>query len=290
MSRDFRRFDTINGELTMSGHHMLKSLVTAGVCAAVLGSWTPARSADKDNGAISSKTISYKVGDKTYKGYLAWDPSIEGKRPGVLVVHEWWGLNDYARSRADQLARLGYVAFACDMYGDGKTTTHPSEAREMATQVRQSIDEWVKRAQAGLSVLKQQEQCDSDRLAAIGYCFGGATVLQLAYSGADVDAFVTFHAALPIPSPEQAKQIKGHIQINHGAADPMVTKETLDQLAKTLKNADAPHTVNSYPGAEHSFTNPHADEAGIKGLAYDANADRKSWAAMQELFAEVFNK
>lgn len=269
---------------------MVKTVVLAVAGLIPLAVCDSAMSGEEGKDSVLSKTISYKVGDETYKGYLAWDSSIKGKRPGVLVVHEWWGLNDYARSRADRLAKLGYVAFACDMYGGGKSTTHPKEAMEMSSQVRESVEAWVERAQAGLEVLKSQEQCDSDHLAAIGYCFGGATVLQLAYSGADVEAFVTFHAALPIPSSEQARQIEGHVQINHGAADPMVKQETVDKLSEVLTEADVPYTLNSYPGAKHSFTNKHADEVGIEGLAYNAAADRKSWDAMQKLFREVFQQ
>ena len=146
---------------------------------------------------VQTKTITYKDGDVECHGYLAWDDAIEGKRPGVLVVHEWWGLNDYARERTKQLAELGYVAFAADIYGEGKTTTHPEDAGKMAGEVRANVDQWRSRAQAALDVLKSQPQCDTTKLAAIGYCFGGATALQLAYTGADLDAVVTFHGAPP---------------------------------------------------------------------------------------------
>lgn len=237
---------------------------------------------------IQSKTITYQVGDQTYKGYLAWDEAVKGKRPGVLVVHEWWGLNDYARTRADQLAELGYVAFACDMYGDGKTTTHPQEAGAMATKVRENLDAWRERAVKGLDVLTSQEQCDKEKLAVIGYCFGGSTALQLAYTGADVDAVVTFHAALPVPAPEEAKQIKAKIQIHNGADDPLIKQETIDQLSNVLNEADVDWKLVSHPGAKHSFTNKDAADAGVPALEYNAEADRKSWAAMQEIFQQAF--
>src|SRR5881398_2865263 len=127
---------------------------------------------------VKTQAVSYEHGGVTFKGHLAWDDSAKGKRPGVLVVHEWWGLNDYARGRAEQLAKLGYVAFACDMYGEGKTTEHPKEATEMATKVRMNVETWRKRAEVALDTLKAQPQCDKTKLAAIGYCFGGSTALQ----------------------------------------------------------------------------------------------------------------
>lgn len=247
-----------------------------------------ARADDQRSKTVQSKTITYQVGDQTYKGYLAWDEAVEGKRPGVLVVHEWWGLNDYARSRADQLAELGYVAFACDMYGDGKTTTHPQEAGAMAGKVRENLDAWRERAVVGLDVLASQEQCDKERLAVIGYCFGGSTALQLAYTGADVDAVVTFHAALPVPSLGEAKQIEGRIQIHNGADDALIKQETIDQLSEVLNEAGVKWKLISYPGAKHSFTNKDAGKAGVPALEYNAEADRKSWAAMKELFQQVF--
>src|SRR5262249_22152623 len=159
----------------------------------------------------------YKHGDLELEGYLAWDDAVSGKRPGVLIVHEWWGLNDYARRRADQLAKLGYVAFALDMYGKGVLLKHPSEAGGRDTPVRSNVKDWRDRAIAGLKVLKSQEQCDASRLAAIGYCFGGSTVLQLAFTGADLKGVVTFHGALTPPSDDEGKQLKAKILICHGA-------------------------------------------------------------------------
>jgi dienelactone hydrolase len=246
------------------------------------------QSDDQRSRTVQSKTITYQVGDQTYKGYLAWDQAVEGKRPGVLVVHEWWGLDDYARRRADQLAELGYVAFACDMYGDGKTTTHPQEAGAMASKVRENLDAWRERAVVSLDVLASQEQCDKEKLAVIGYCFGGSTALQLAYTGADLDAVVTFHAALPIPTPEEARQIKGKVQIHNGADDSLIKQETIDELTEVLNEADVDWKFISHPGAKHSFTNKDAGKAGVPALEYNAEADRKSWAAMKDLFQQVF--
>jgi dienelactone hydrolase len=240
--------------------------------------------------AVQTKTITYKVGDQEFIGHLAWDDSISGKRPGILVVHEWWGLNDYARGRADQLAKLGYVAFACDMYGGGKTAEHPSEAGQMATQVRQNVEEWQKRANVALDLLKQQPQCDPSRLAAIGYCFGGSTALMLAYSGADLDAVVTFHAGIPVPTPEQARAIKGSLLICTGALDSLIPETTMQQFRKALDDAHVDYEIDYYAGAKHSFTVPDADKHGLAALSYNKKADERSWNRMLRLFREKFGK
>jgi dienelactone hydrolase len=240
--------------------------------------------------AVQTKTLQYKVGDQEFIGHLAWDDSVSGKRPGILVVHEWWGLNDYARGRADQLAKLGYVAFACDMYGGGKTAEHPSEAGQMATQVRQNVEEWQKRANVALDLLKQQPQCDPSRLAAIGYCFGGSTALMLAYSGADLDAVVTFHAGIPLPTPEQARAIKASLVICNGALDSLIPEKTIQQFRKALDDAHVDYEIDYYAGSKHSFTVPDADKHGIPGLSYNKKADERSWNRMLRLFEEKFGK
>ncbi len=233
---------------------------------------------------VQSKEIRYQVGDLQAHGYLAWDDRFEGPRPGVLVIHEWWGLNDYARQRANQLAELGYVAFACDMYGEGKTVDHPQDAGRMASMVRANVDEWRKRAEVALKVLREQPQCDSERLAAIGYCFGGSTTLQLAYTGADLDAVVTFHAALPVPSKEDAQKIKSTIQVHHGANDTFIPQETIEKFQAALTEANVDWAMTSYGGAVHSFSVKGSDEKGIDGIAYDEKADQRSWDAMLDLF------
>jgi dienelactone hydrolase len=238
--------------------------------------------------AVQTKKIAYKVGDVECQGFLAWDDAVKGPRPGVLVVHEWWGLDDYARGRAEQLAKLGYVAFAADMYGEGKVAAHPKEAGEMATKVRTNVQEWRKRAAAALDVLKEQPQCDKTRLAAIGYCFGGSTALQLAYSGADLKAVVTFHAALPAPTPEEAKQIKATILVCHGADDKFIPDKAIQSFRAALDKAGVKYEFVSYPGAVHSFTVPGADKHNLPGMKYDKSADEDSWKRMAALFAEKF--
>jgi dienelactone hydrolase len=236
--------------------------------------------------AVQTKKINYKVGDQEFIGYLAYDDAVSGKRPGILVCHEWWGLNDYARSRTEQLASLGYVAFAADMYGDGKSTEHPKEAMAMATHVRQNADEWQKRAIAALDILKQQPQCDSTKLAAIGYCFGGSTALELAYSGADLDAVCTFHAALPTPTPEQAKAIKASIVVCTGAIDSFIPEDAILKFRKALEDAHVDYEMDVYAGAKHSFSVPTADRHGNPGMSYNKKADERSWARMLQLFDE----
>lgn len=234
--------------------------------------------------AVQTKVVKYKHGTQECIGFLAWDDAQEGKRPGVLVVHEWWGLNDYAKDRAKKLAELGYVAFCADIYGDGKTVDHPKDAGEMATKTRMNVDDWRKRAQKALATLKAQPQCDPDKLAAIGYCFGGSTCLQLAYTGADLKAVATFHAALPSAKPEEAKQIKPEIVICHGADDSFIKEETIKAFRSALDAAKVKYEFIAYPGAVHSFTVPDADKHNVAGLKYQKAADDASWKKMQELF------
>lgn len=238
---------------------------------------------------VRTERVEYRDGDVELAGHLAWDDAIDGPRPGVLVVHEWWGLNDYARQRVEQLADMGYVAFALDMYGAGKQTEHPAEARQWATQIRSNVDAWQSRAEAGLDVLRSNELVDRQRIAAIGYCFGGSTVLQMALSGADLRGVASFHGALPEATPEQAEQVQAKMLICHGAADGFVPEEAIDKFRATLEAADVDYMLVYYGGARHSFTVPTADEHGIDGLAYQAEADRRSWQQLQLFFDEIFS-
>lgn len=240
--------------------------------------------------AVKTKVIEYEYDGTKLKGFLAYDDAAKEKRPGVLVVHEWWGLNDYAKKRAEMLAELGYVAFCVDMYGDGKTTEHPTEAGKFATAVRMNLKTWQGRASAGLKVLTSQEQVDAKNIAAIGYCFGGSTALQLAYTGADLKAVATFHAALPTPNDEQAKAIKAKVLVCHGADDSFIPENAITDFKNALKKADVKLTFESFPNTVHSFTVPGIDSKNVKGLAYNESADKKSWQMMQELFKEVFKK
>jgi dienelactone hydrolase len=238
--------------------------------------------------AVQTKEVTYSHEGVTFKGHLAWDDAAHGKRPGVLVVHEWWGLNDYARQRAEKLASLGYVAFACDMYGEGKVTTHPQEAGQFAGEVRKNVKTWQGRAQAALKVLQENEHVDPQKIAAIGYCFGGSTALELAYTGADLAAVVTFHAALPVPDSEQARAIKAKVLVCHGARDNFIPEETIHKFRQALEDAKVDYEMVYYGGAVHSFTVPEADKVGNAGMAYNREADHRSWASMLRLFDEVF--
>ncbi len=239
---------------------------------------------------VQTKKVTYKHGDLECHGYLAWDDAIKGPRPGVLVVHEWWGLNDYARRRARELAQLGYVALAADMYGEGKTVNHPKAAGEMAGKVRANVEDWRKRATAALDVLKAQPQCDKGRLAAIGYCFGGSTALQLAYSGADLRAVVTFHAALPAPTEAEVKQIKPAILVCHGAADSFIPEKAIQAFRGALDKGGVKYEFVAYPEVRHSFTVSEADSHKIDGMKYDKMADEDSWKRLRTFFAERLGK
>lgn len=247
-------------------------------------------SAVSADAAVQTKVVTYKHGDLECRGFLAWDDAMEGKRPGVLVVHEWWGLNDYARQRAQQLAKLGYIAFAADMYGEGKTVEHPQDAGKMAASVRMNLQDWRKRAQVALEVLKSQPQCDSQKLAAIGYCFGGSTALQLAYTGADLKAVVSFHGALPTATDDEAKAVKARILICHGAADTFIPEEAIKSFREALDKAGKKLDFVAYPDVRHSFTVPDADKHNIPGLKYDKHADEDSWKRLTQLLAELFAK
>ena len=237
---------------------------------------------------VQSKAVAYEDGDDQLTGYMYWDDAIEGKRPGVLVVHEWWGLNDYAKGRAEQLAKLGYVAFAMDMYGSDKVTSHPAQAKEWMSATVSNLVGWRRRAQKGLEMLSAMDITDSTRMAAIGYCFGGATVMQLAYAGADLDAVVSFHGSLPLPQGSEAANIKGRVQIEHGNDDVFIPAERVEAFKAAMNDAGVDLVFHGYDGAVHGFTNDGADEYGMDNLKYDAAADEASWNSMLETFKSVF--
>lgn len=259
----------------------LRSMIAVAVAALAAGS-APA--------AVATKTVEYEYEGTKLKGFVAYDDAAKDKRPGVLVVHEWWGLDDYAKDRCKQLAALGYIAFAPDMYGEGKTVTEREHAMKMATAVRGDVKAWRGRAQAGLKQLAAQPNVDATKLAAIGYCFGGSTCLQLAYSGADLKAVATFHAALPAPTPEEAKAVKAKLYVAHGADDPFIPKEAIEKFRAALDGAKVMYTFEAFPGVVHSFTVPGADKHEIKGMKYDKAADEKSWKEMQALFKDTLGK
>lgn len=237
---------------------------------------------------LHTETVGYRHGDTMLEGYLAYDNAIKGKRPGVLVVHEWWGNNAYSKRRAEQLARLGYVAFALDMYGKGIVAKDAKEAGALAGTYRKDRRLMRERANAGLEVLRKHELTDTKRMAAIGYCFGGTTTLELARSGAPLAGFVSFHGGLDTPEPKDAENIKGKVLVLHGGDDPYVTAEQMAAFQDEVRKAGVDWQVIVYGGAVHSFTNPDSGNDKSKGLAYDEKADRRSWEAMRMLFAEIF--
>ena len=244
--------------------------------------------ATQSRAAVKSEAVDYEYEGKKLKGYLYWDDAIKGKRPGVMVVHEIWGLDENAKRRASMLAELGYVALAADMFGTGKVYEHPEDAFAMGKTVRENVKLWRGLAHAGLKVLKSSEHCDGTKLAAMGYCFGGSTALQLAYSSPDVSAVVTFHAGLSVPTEEEAKAIKAKILICHGAEDSFVPEELCAKFRAALSKAGVDYAMHYYGGAYHSFTVPDAEKKGVKGLKYDEHADKRSWREMRSLFGEVF--
>jgi dienelactone hydrolase len=237
---------------------------------------------------IVTQTVEYAQNGTGLRGFLAYDDGLRGKRSGVLVVHEWWGLNDFARERALKLAGLGYVALAADMYGGGATTRDREAAAKLAGALRGNPDLLRARAQAALKVLAADPRVDPKHLAAIGFCFGGATVLELAYSGADLAGVVSFHGGLPRPQPEDLKRLKASILVLHGADDPYVAAADLAAFELAMRQAGADWQMVFFGGAVHGFTNPAAGDNQASGVAYDARAARRSWRCMQEFFREIW--
>jgi dienelactone hydrolase len=239
---------------------------------------------------LKTAEVAYKHGDVELEGYLSYDDAVTGKRPGVLVAHEWYGCNAYARKRADDLAKLGYVAFALDMYGKGVVAKDAKEASEKAAVFKKDRALMRARATVGLDVLRRQPNVDPDRLGAIGYCFGGTVVLELARGGGDVVGVVAFHAGLDTPDPDDAKRVRGKVLVLTGADDPVVPPEQVAAFEDEMKKAKVDYQVVIYPGAVHSFTNPAAGNDKSTGRAYDEEADKKSFQAMKEFFEKVFAK
>jgi dienelactone hydrolase len=240
--------------------------------------------------AIKSETVEYKEGDTVLEGYVAYDDSIMNRRPGVLIVHQWKGLGDYEKKRAEMLAKLGYVAFAADIYGKGVRPKETSEAGALAGKYKNDRALLRKRVNAGLAQLKKTRSVDAQNLAAIGYCFGGTTVLELARSGAEVDGVVSFHGGLSTPSAEDAKNIKGKVLALHGADDPHVPPAEVQGFEDEMREAKVDWQLVAYGNAVHSFTHWDAGSDNSKGSAYNEKADQRSWQAMKLFFEELFGK
>jgi dienelactone hydrolase len=229
---------------------------------------------------LVTKVIEYKQGDATLEGYLAYDDATAGKRPGVLIVHQWMGLTDYEKNRAAMLAALGYVAFCADIYGQG---VRPNNSKEAGAEALLRL-----RVNAGLEELKKNDLVDPKRIAAIGYCFGGTTVLELARSGAELSGVVSFHGGLDSPAPAAGKNIRCQVLACHGADDPFVSAKDLAAFEDELRAAKVDWRLIKYGGAVHSFTQPMAGDDPSKGAAYNEKADRRSWQDMKSFFAEIF--
>jgi len=227
---------------------------------------------------VTTRTVIYKDGDTELEGFVAYDAAVKGPRPGVLVIHDWTGLQDYAKSRATQLAELGYVAFAADIYGKGVRPTDPKECAVQAGTYKNDLPLLRRRVLLGLDQLKKKTYVDAAKLAAIGYCFGGTSVLELARSGADMRGVVSFHGGLSTSQPAKAGDIKARILVCHGGADSHVNAEVPEFKAE-MEKAKAKMEFITYEGAQHGFTKP--------GPAYQEKADKESWAAMKKFFAEI---
>lgn len=240
---------------------------------------------------IRTETLDYVVDGHHFTAYVAWDDDMAGKRPGVLVVHEWWGHNDYARRRARQLAEAGYVGLALDMYGDGKVTEHPDDAKKFMQAVLAEKGAARRRFEAALKLLKARPQTDPERIAAIGYCFGGGVVLNMARAGLDLDGVVSFHGSLGTDTPASPGSIRAEVLVFTGADDPFAPPQTVQAFEAEMKAAGARYTLVSYPGVMHSFTNPDADRLGKQygmPLKYDAHADRDSWQQTLAFLRRIF--
>ncbi len=241
---------------------------------------------------VVTENIKYRDGNTVMHGMIAYDKSSDTARPGILVVHEWWGQNEYPRERARQLAALGYVALAVDMYGDGKTADHPEKAGEFASAVGGNMPLSKARFEAALAALREQPGVIDDKIAAIGYCFGGGVVLNMARMGTDISGVVSYHGSLATNIPAAAGAVTTKVLVFNGADDPLVAPEHVEAFKAEMEKAGADYELINYPGVTHSFTNPGADEKGKKfglPLAYDANADKDSWTRTQAFFDSIFD-
>jgi dienelactone hydrolase len=237
---------------------------------------------------IRTQAVEYKDGNTVLEGFSAYDDSIKGKRPAVLIVHQWKGLGDYEKKRAEMLAKLGYNVLACDIYGKGVRPQDPKEAGALSGKYKADRQLLRRRVNAGLEALKKQEFTDKKKVAAIGYCFGGTTVIELARSGSDIKGVVSFHGALDSPKPEDGKNIKCKVLAQHGADDPYVPAKDVEAFENEMRDAKVDWQLIKFGGAVHSFTDWTAGTDNSKGAAYNEKADKRSWQYMQEFFNEIF--
>lgn len=242
-------------------------------------------------GAVRTEEVTYEGGGVSMKGLLAWDDAVKGKRPGVLVVHEWWGQNEYVRMRARKLAEQGYLALAVDMYGEGKQAEHPQDAGKFASEAMANLDAAQRRFEAALTLLNGRPEKDPEKTAAIGYCFGGGVVLHMARLGVDLDGVASFHGSLGAKVRAQPGQVRARVLVCNGAADTFVTEESIQGFRQEMESAGVEYDFVNYPGAKHGFTNPEATANAAKfglDIAYQQEADEDSWKKLQEFFGEIF--
>lgn len=239
---------------------------------------------------MKEEIITYNHGDTVLEGYLVYEESVKDKRPGVIIIHEWMGLSEYEKMRARQIAELGYVAFAADIYGKGVRPKNADEAAQLAGKFRSDRNLLRERGQAALLVLQNHPLVDPERIATMGYCFGGGASLELARSGAPIRGAISFHGNLDTPNPDDAKNIKGSILVLHGADDPMVPMEQVIAFQEEMRNAKVDWQMIFYGNTVHSFTNPNAGNNPEIGVAYNPISDRRSFEAMKAFFDEIFAK
>jgi dienelactone hydrolase len=236
--------------------------------------------------------FSYSADSTKLQGYFAFDESSTAKRPGILVIHEWWGHNEHSRNRADMLADLGYVAFALDMYGDGQNTNHPDDAQKFMMSVVSNMEVAKARFESALEQLKNHPNVDPNKIGVVGYCFGGTMAMSMANAGYDLDGVAAFHAGLGLPiMPDGPGVVKAKILVANGADDPWVNEQQIVDFKMVMDEAGVDYKYISYEGAKHAFTNKGADALGKEfdlPLAYNKAADTASWEEMKALFKEVF--
>lgn len=237
---------------------------------------------------VISQNVEYRSNGQLFEGFIAYDTRFTGRRPGVLVAHQWKGITDYEKERARMLAQMGYIAFCVDVYGKGVRPTNPRDAGAQAGKYRENRRLLKSRAQAGYAILRDFRLTDRSKIAAIGYCFGGATVLELARSGADVKGVVSFHGTLSTPNPQEARRIKGSVLVLHGAVDPLSPFTEVQKLRDEMTLAKVDHEIVLYGNAVHSFTERAAGNDASDGVAYDEKADRRSWNRLREFLREIF--
>ena len=240
---------------------------------------------------VMEEAVTYAANDITFHGYVAYDQNQQGKRPAVLVVHEWWGLTDYVRNRVKQLADMGYIAMAVDMFGDGKTAANPQEAQKLAGPFYQDPSLTRTRLEAALNRLKQYEQADPGKIAAIGYCYGGYVVLNAAKLGMPLTGVVSFHGNLA-GAPADKDLLRSKVLVCHGEADQFISQQEISNFKSSMDSIGADYTFKTYPNATHAFTNPAATATGKEfnlPISYNAEADRDSWADMKSFFDKIFH-